>query len=318
MERWAIHPSPRDGELLESWILRLSQANLVSTGSLVNELRFQSVIGARETISHEAFQRLSVASGATVQRIREAHLVTYAEATSRAYRALYTIPGRLKAASAVHLKWCPHCLASDSVPFLRVRWALELTGFCSAHHTVLQDKCPHCGAYFSFDVSKDAATMMECDRCRGSLLESSACGTTNGFDHAIDFQERVLALKTDETVFQTEAIPIPSEAFVRVVQKVFRVVSRIPSARALSRFTNESFRSRVHLLDDVFSLHLRRVNALSITAWLFGATLEQLAELSSFVRSCVSEEAGQHLEFAISLSLQRLQTTEFDEMEYFA
>ena len=47
---WAIHPQPREDELLESWIVRLAEANLVPNRWVLGELELGNYIGALRDI----------------------------------------------------------------------------------------------------------------------------------------------------------------------------------------------------------------------------------------------------------------------------
>ena len=48
------------------------------------------------------------------------------------------------------LQYCPLCLAEDEEPYFRRKWRLAFVVSCERHHTLLHDRCPHCGSAVNF------------------------------------------------------------------------------------------------------------------------------------------------------------------------
>ena len=78
-QQWAIHPQPREDELLESWLIRLAQANHISSRWLIGGLlRLENALSGQDLIPDNAFDQLAGVSGVPQSRILEAHLATFA------------------------------------------------------------------------------------------------------------------------------------------------------------------------------------------------------------------------------------------------
>ena len=78
-KQWAIHPQPCEDELLESWLIRLAQANHISSRWLIGGLlRLENALSGQDHIPDNAFDQLAGVSGVPQSRILEAHLATFA------------------------------------------------------------------------------------------------------------------------------------------------------------------------------------------------------------------------------------------------
>lgn len=66
-----------------------------------------------------------------------------------------------------HLTWCPLCLRSDSIPYHRLAWMLQVTRVCLHHKLYLQDRCGHCGRMIP--VTHERAGVCRCPFCATDL-----------------------------------------------------------------------------------------------------------------------------------------------------
>ena len=76
-------------------------------------------------------------------------------------------------------KYCPTCLASDSIPYFRQSWRLASTYICPIHKIILRDSCHHCKKRIDLSLgspksgsNRSARCLLFCTQCGASLGES--------------------------------------------------------------------------------------------------------------------------------------------------
>lgn len=77
-------------------------------------------------------------------------------------------------------RFCPHCLRSDSTPYMRQHWRFCCWHDCINHQCLLNDACPHCDAAIQLPLSlhnagpqrKRIPDLSHCARCGRSLTEA--------------------------------------------------------------------------------------------------------------------------------------------------
>jgi TniQ len=288
--QWAIHPQPREGELLESWLIRLGQANHLSSRWLVGGLlHLEDFLSGQNHVPDQAFKRLVDVSGVSQERILEMHLATFATCKNLAYDVRYVIPARAKSVSSVPIKLCPECVAERDRPYVRLSWGLDLTCLCSTHGCALLDRCPRCRATLRLDLSGSEISFHRCGSCT-SVLEVESRWSLQSFSHALSFQDFVLNLERDVQVDLPDIGNVSSVAFVRMVQRIFLTIRDFRLGSILAGFTSASFCACVQPVDDRFSSRYRRLNALGLIAWFFSAPAAHWAELESQLKGTFSLE----------------------------
>jgi predicted RNA-binding Zn-ribbon protein involved in translation (DUF1610 family) len=312
--RWANHPQPRAGELLESWIVRLSEANLVPNQWVLGELELNKSIGANSNVSAEAFELLSRVTGVSTARILGLHLSSFGDITGLVYTVPYIIPARTKAVEGVHFKPCPQCLESDERPYIRLPWALDITCFCPVHQSLLLEHCQQCGVQFRLNASRRRARLYECSHC-GFDVRQSPLDSSDQFASAIAFQQHLLELRRSDPAHFLGKRSVSSSSFVALVQRLFRRLHDLGLRAALESFDDVSFQKTVLLLDDRFSVRAKRTNALSVIAWLMGDPVSRWRSLEPQIRRHPSPVIGTRMHGAFRTAMQTLGVTTINILE---
>jgi TniQ len=280
---WSIHPQPCEGELLESWLARLSQAHFVPLPRFIRSLDLRPFLEGQINGVEAALHHLAQGSRVAVDRILKMHLVSFAEKTQLAYGFQYKIPMRARDESLHYFKICPHCLANQDQAYIRIAWALDITCFCPIHRSILRTTCSDCGACFSWHLDKPHDLLLSCRKC-GADISAMTSNPVPAQTTCIEFQQHLLGLHQDAGVQVPGTLQLSGIALVQIIQRLFQDLSRTPSQYLLSGFADASFQYSVHLLDDRFSFHFRRVNAVSIIAWLVEAFSSRAVTLCSHLR----------------------------------
>ena len=74
-------------------------------------------------------------------------------------------------------RFCPACLKTDWVPYVRQEWRFNCWRYCPEHLCMLEEHCPHCAATLELPASlvrgghkkNGVADLSYCVRCGGSL-----------------------------------------------------------------------------------------------------------------------------------------------------
>lgn len=154
-----IHPNPKPGELLSSWMVRLALANGYCAHTF-----YKAVLGYTKEIwtrdidccaTEELVEVLSNATGLDANAIRNLtyksfegslfeHLNTHAK-----HRWIQPIGIRHRLHTYPGLQFCPKCLDED-VSYYRMNWRFSFYTFCPKHSCLLQNRCPACNNPISF------------------------------------------------------------------------------------------------------------------------------------------------------------------------
>lgn len=163
-----------DIESLPSYVLRLAHLHAVPVSRLLDSLPYQSSVKTANKL-------LAGSLGSLARPISTTKLVIDAlakvssedRATLRAATLLPVEAAIARSVSsfALHLRWCPCCLAEQIVdsdtPYLKLAWQLLGIEACIHHRVLLQDRCPACrstqrGWYRNVPLNI-------CDRCGARL-----------------------------------------------------------------------------------------------------------------------------------------------------
>ncbi len=179
---WPIHYKPLPDELLSCWLVRLAHGHGLKVQTFCN-----LIFGNQRQIWNRDMDRLAPTwlIDELSQRTATSSEVAW-NTTLRSYeRLLYR---KFKASGALQwilalklyhrkregygLQYCPTCLAEDAIPYYRKRWRIAFYTVCTKHHTMMQDRCPHCAAGVAFhrlDIANgdaiDAGTLAFCHGC---------------------------------------------------------------------------------------------------------------------------------------------------------
>ena len=262
---WAAAPPIQPGELFESWVVRFCRANHVGTNSLVERLGITELVRDGQPPSEAALERLHTLGGVERDRLLESHLRTFADQMGLAYDVPYLQPGAGLNDSHVPHKICPECLIGDDVPYIRLHWALELSGACPVHRRALEADC-RCGKPIRLKLQEVNRPVTECGYCGDDYRRTLTSGE-RVFEGTIAFQASVLRLSRSATCAICGIGDVNARSVVRVVHELFFSLTDFPMRRALGRVLNCSDLLELKLSDDLFSVPVRRLNALAVCAW---------------------------------------------------
>ena len=274
---WAAAPPIRPGELFESWLVRFCRANHVGTNSLVQRLGIAELVHDGQPPSEAALERLHTLSGVKRDRLLESHLRTFADQMGLAYDVPYLQPGAGLNDSHVPHKICPECLIGDDVPYVRLHWALELSGACPVHRRALEVDC-RCGKPIRLKLQEANRPITECGYC-GEDYRSMPRTAEPIFEGMVAFQESILRLSTRATCVIRGIGAVYARTAVGVLQTLHFSLIDFPMRQALGRLLGNPAPLELNLSDDLFSIPARRLNALAICAWFFrnpGAHIQAL------------------------------------------
>ena len=149
---WPAHPRILPGEILSSWLVRIAHANgFQARAFCADQLRYDREIWRRD-IDHLAPPKLIALlarkTGANVEEIAATTLRSYEGIAFERFIEFGTtrwvlplgIQGRTR--RLFGQQYCPACLATDSVPYLRLRWRMAFQVVCTSHSVLLADRCP--------------------------------------------------------------------------------------------------------------------------------------------------------------------------------
>ena len=151
---WPLRPSPQKDESLASWFARLSLANGLRPTELLPVV-VPGIHPSRRDIDRFAcstlIDALSTNTGVPQATLETMH---FGHWHGRLYNVdhgrgvlQWFLPLQPNESRRLYgQQFCPHCLADDKRPYLRLDWRLSFVSACPRHRTVLIDRCPNCRA----------------------------------------------------------------------------------------------------------------------------------------------------------------------------
>jgi hypothetical protein len=188
---WPIRHRPLPDELLSSWLVRLAHGHGLKVQTLCN-LTF----GNKQQVWNRDIDRLAPLwlINELCQRTDTPFDVAW-NTTLRAYEGwlypAYRASGMLSWILMLNLyhrkrrgfgmQFCPRCLATDPVPYLRKSWRVAFNTVCAKHGILLADRCPACGeavAIHRISMVRldmlDETSLAHCYSCEFDLRETPA------------------------------------------------------------------------------------------------------------------------------------------------
>jgi len=167
---WPFRPLPLEGESLFSWFTRVAHENYLTTVQLQRCLLEGSIPAPRDLdrfACDELINNLSCHTGVAVEHIRSMYYGRWKGRMQEKDDGRGILPWLLpilkgENRSPLGQPYCPHCLAEDEVPYMRLNWRLSFAPICPRHKVFLERNCPHCTAPV---VIHDLAPEVKLDRC---------------------------------------------------------------------------------------------------------------------------------------------------------
>jgi hypothetical protein len=148
-KRLPLHPQPRPLESLSSYLIRLGEANGLSSLSELDALAGAPLSGPGARLAPDyppaSYGGLAQLTGCTEARLRSTTFWHLGQRFGRARHPL-TLRRFLEGSLASCARYCPACLAEQSTPASSLTWRFLALPGCAAHGLALLDSCGHCGS----------------------------------------------------------------------------------------------------------------------------------------------------------------------------
>ena len=146
-----LHPQPLPLESFTSYISRLSEANGLKTAEEIVRLLFSGTSMSSYAVRQMAdFPLTSLGTLPVLALCSQSDLLmtTFFHLGRKFGRSPQGIRAGvfLKDAVALDLRYCPHCLVNQSVPYYPLLWRFLHLVDCPVHGCPLLDHCTHCGS----------------------------------------------------------------------------------------------------------------------------------------------------------------------------
>ena len=188
---WPIHPKPKPGELLSSWIVRLARAHGMKVQTYC-----QLVFGYSQPVWNRDIDKLAPdailnalcsVTGASREEARATTLASYEGLLYERHnpyghtRWLLPLGIYHRTRRKFGLLYCPFCLRDDEEPYFRKEWRLAFNLVCERHGCRMLDRCTQCGAGVAFFRREmgdrhvvDGGEITRCHSCGFDLRFASA------------------------------------------------------------------------------------------------------------------------------------------------
>lgn len=194
-KEFIIHPPPQQNELLSSWLVRVARANDIATTSFTNMhfKEFQkNIIWQRDLdiwCPESLLDRLANKSHLTKQQLFDMTLRSYEGKLRHKIHGknrthfIQSLGNYAHIKKNAGLRFCPLCLASDSIPYFRKEWRLSFYTACLEHKCFLLNRCPNCNLPLTLSKNYQEKDFTFCYSC-GTDLKSS--NTIKSVDKTLD------------------------------------------------------------------------------------------------------------------------------------
>ncbi|MBU1247861.1 MAG: TniQ family protein, partial [Proteobacteria bacterium] len=168
---WPIRLPVQKDESLQSWLIRSAYALGLTPDDLVSIVlgKRLKIFDIDLDITNEEIETLSGLSGMPQQHLFNATLSEFINSiahlcSKNKYKWITTYLERKQKSRKV--VFCPLCLSSDEVPYLRRRWRFAFETYCTKHRILLIDRCTKCDYLFSVDdICLYDKTKLNCSNC---------------------------------------------------------------------------------------------------------------------------------------------------------
>lgn len=185
---WPVHIKPKGGELLSSWLVRLSTAHGLKPYVFLSAIWSPNLWNHRDVdrITNQAFFNLiAERTGTTSHDVQATSLTEYQgrlfETSTPGGITPWLIPrDNILIWKPLYfgLQYCPFCLLEDEEPYFRRQWRLAFVVFCVKHKAPLLDRCTKCSRAINFYLNAQnkggeaAGPLITCFNCKFDLREA--------------------------------------------------------------------------------------------------------------------------------------------------
>ena len=173
-KRLPLHPQPRPLESLSSYLIRLGEANGLSSLSELDALAGAPLSGPGALLAPDfpppSYGGLAQLTGCPEVRLKRTTFAPRAALRTRASPP--DLAPVLSGEPAPCLHYCPACLAEPSTPAYSLTWRFLALPGCAAHGLALLDSCGHCGS--ALPLLPRAPRLACCPACGGDMRTCAA------------------------------------------------------------------------------------------------------------------------------------------------
>ncbi|CAJ0809097.1 TniQ family protein [Ralstonia flaminis] len=136
-----IAPDPLPDESAASWIQRTCQLHGVTYKQLATSLGVKRCFDPDLTATRKHLCRIAEGTGIPFRVIEPLADSFKAARTHPAVKQLLNFDGKIPA-----YRFCPKCLVTDRIPYLRTSWRIKGWTICPEHRVKMLERCPTCNA----------------------------------------------------------------------------------------------------------------------------------------------------------------------------
>lgn len=161
--------APLPGEAPWSWVFRMAFRHTWPPSAMAKFLGWTGAFAELDfSLSPHDAARLEWITSRDMREMALAFQIGKGLLGLSAYRCLTVSEG------VPILRYCPHCLREDEVPYYRLEWRLASSILCRSHGILLRENCPHCGSRIVTNV-RQRLVLPETERYR-IMSTCRACG----------------------------------------------------------------------------------------------------------------------------------------------
>jgi hypothetical protein len=236
-------------ESFSSWFYRLSYANGLTPSELYRIALPGAFLHSRDLDRLACINLLTELSERTAVPIQTLEKLTFsawggtvfADDDGRGRLAWLPAAGRVEHKKSFGQQYCPRCLISDSVPYLRRTWRLGFVSICAEHRTVLCDRCPNCAEPIQPLKLIRKSTGFGCSKCCAALASANL---VPAWGEDLRYQKNMLRAATEGWMDLPGWGPIHAVPYFRLVAILFRLLAAGGFAKPLRYYLALSMEER--------------------------------------------------------------------------
>ncbi|MFQ5980897.1 MAG: TniQ family protein [Candidatus Heimdallarchaeota archaeon] len=197
-EKWDACPTPLRDEVFSSWFTRTAKANYSTVFGILKALGNRNEYPLAKLVRKTRVDPDTDFKHSWMKKIAKFIDLEPAVLSRMALFSKIEEPHGRQHWQAVlrplcGARYCPICLAEDSIPYFRYTWRLTFITVCFEHDCFLQDTCLHCDASIRYWVTHWDQPLTSCFKCKGNLIsENHPVEKTPNLREKAKFQETLL------------------------------------------------------------------------------------------------------------------------------
>lgn len=293
LRRLPVHAEPQPDEALCSWVVRLGAKIGVPT-LLLGKWAF----GINANTDRHWWRRpsdrmlaaISERTGLSIDRLRSMTLLDHTVAEQDEVYDRFRARRNRRAGDTMRpdrpIVICPHCLADDDEPFIRLEWTIGWVCVCSRHGTELSPYCSHCAAPVRMPslASSEVAMFGYCARCGASLARRLPVRATRPM--AMRLQAEMLEAKRSGCGTLANLPPMSWATIVLLIDTIlFTIWSAAPDYRREHLFQRVAIDIGMGVDDHLRIDWTDNIGTFLLLEWLAGGWAERLPDAMTVLQT---------------------------------